>query len=1144
VPPDRNVVLKAAWTPDGRSAAVLSNVGKTVSVFDMLTGQEQLVLSVPPAGSVFAKPGGVPAGQPDAGRFPFSTEARPAFADAGKRLLVGLADGRVLAWDTQWPEPPAADAPSGFWKAEGRELVQELAAGGALFFGDPGWVDYDAEVEVSPAGVGLLGLAVIARGNVALEALVHSGPEGKSGLWQQDPAANHELKCRQEASGLKEALAPGRWYRLNVSVRGSHVTMMLDNRTLCEYRPSWSRGRVGLVSRGTAARFRDVRVTHAHEVVLWDRLPLPPPPPPEKLAALHVQAGERLLAAGKLNDALAEFRLGMQADLTNVPARRQAGLLLARLGSREEALDILRQLSLDASLWPLLQDLRRGLIAEKLPEFVAGKRKARDVQEKVILCSLCAAGDYPLAGARLYRELFAEHPGYRGAAGISDQDREPYRADAARAAARAGSGQGKDAAPLPEGERRAWRRQARAWLETELRLQTRLGNDSSVNSVLLRQLLRGWQRDPGFAGVRGEALARVPADERTAWQKLWAEIDSWQQTALALSYGAWRAEPQGLAQDQAVGEYVWLVGEPSWADVTVEVEVLARDGGGELGVLVRAREADDMVRAVLDGWGHTAQGIITLSPGQGGINLGSKQAAPLEPNRWYRVRVEAHGKRFRLFVDDRLLVDAREQGFGSGRVGLFTLYRAARFRGFKVTDPRGEALFQGVKPPSDGNGYYARAHALHRRGRPGEAIPLYVEALKHHPDEPAAVFTRLGLAHEEVGQLEQAVLALRKALAGGQQQASADLARVEKRRQTLEQLRQWEAGERPVAEPQDVLKLALSARDDCQRYVTSTRLFSTYLERVAQPRFGDPPPPLKRPFNGVTEYYEAACSAARAGTGQGDGADLPEVEWAKLRGQALDWLSVELGRYQQVFRERPRSVAGWLRMFTRHWQQDHDLERVRSRDALEALPEKERAKWRKLWRDVAELQKNADASRAGAWRIEGKELVQEDASVPCIGLLTFGDAKWQDHDIELEAQVAGDAGEIAILFRAADEHDFLAALLGSWETRQVLWNVQRYQRHAVGQFEGGKGQRIIGPFVEGKFDPGRWSRVRLEVRGRRVALFLDNRKVLEADGLPRSQGRVGLRTLNCSARFRGLKVVDPQGKVLFEGLPALPRDDR
>ena len=46
-----------------------------------------------------------------------------------------------------------------------------------------------------------------------------------------------------------------------------------------------------------------------------------------------------------------------------------------------------------------------------------------------------------------------------------------------------------------------------------------------------------------------------------------------------------------------------------------------------------------------------------------------------------------------------------------------------------------------------------------------------------------------------------------------------------------------------------------------------------------------------------------------------------------------------------------------------HWQEDSDLVSVRDAAALDNLPEAERAEWKKLWADVAELLKKAESKK-------------------------------------------------------------------------------------------------------------------------------------------------------------------------------------
>ena len=106
---------------------------------------------------------------------------------------------------------------------------------------------------------------------------------------------------------------------------------------------------------------------------------------------------------------------------------------------------------------------------------------------------------------------------------------------------RAGCGQGRDAADLDETSRAGFRRQALDWLRAELDAQRRLLEEEPQTARLtVYRDLRYWLEAPDFAGVRGpEALARLPEDERQAWQLLWADV------------AATRARAQGKAPPEA-----------------------------------------------------------------------------------------------------------------------------------------------------------------------------------------------------------------------------------------------------------------------------------------------------------------------------------------------------------------------------------------------------------------------------------------------------------------------------------------------------------------------------------------------------------------------------------------------------------------
>jgi hypothetical protein len=100
------------------------------------------------------------------------------------------------------------------------------------------------------------------------------------------------------------------------------------------------------------------------------------------------------------------------------------------------------------------------------------------------------------------------------------------RYNAACAGALAGCGQGKAAADLGAMQRLRWRRQALTWLHADLRAWQRLlVREPRRGRPTVVQQMQHWLADADFNGVRGaEALGRLPAEERAAWARLWADV--------------------------------------------------------------------------------------------------------------------------------------------------------------------------------------------------------------------------------------------------------------------------------------------------------------------------------------------------------------------------------------------------------------------------------------------------------------------------------------------------------------------------------------------------------------------------------------------------------------------------------------------
>jgi serine/threonine-protein kinase len=110
--------------------------------------------------------------------------------------------------------------------------------------------------------------------------------------------------------------------------------------------------------------------------------------------------------------------------------------------------------------------------------------------------------------------------------------------------------------------------------------------------------------------------------------------------------------------------------------------------------------------------------------------------------------------------------------------------------------------------------------------------------------------------------------------------------------------------------------------------------------------------------------YDAACTAALAGCGQGKDADkLDDAERARLRRQALTWLRADLAAWCLLLEKGPNKAGPDVLRTMQHWQGDADFAGVRGPDALARLPEAERPRWQKLWEEVAALRKRAAGSR-------------------------------------------------------------------------------------------------------------------------------------------------------------------------------------
>jgi serine/threonine-protein kinase len=157
----------------------------------------------------------------------------------------------------------------------------------------------------------------------------------------------------------------------------------------------------------------------------------------------------------------------------------------------------------------------------KLQKVLKEEAKPDGADESIELARLCQ--NYKklyAAAARFYSEAFTAEPK------LADNMKTQDRYNAACAAALAGCGQGEDAAKLDEKERARLRQQALDWLRGDLTAWGRLlEKEPDQARPAVHQTLRHWQQDDDFAGVRSDALTKLPEAEREPWRQLWADVE-------------------------------------------------------------------------------------------------------------------------------------------------------------------------------------------------------------------------------------------------------------------------------------------------------------------------------------------------------------------------------------------------------------------------------------------------------------------------------------------------------------------------------------------------------------------------------------------------------------------------------------------
>jgi tetratricopeptide (TPR) repeat protein len=247
-----------------------------------------------------------------------------------------------------------------------------------------------------------------------------------------------------------------------------------------------------------------------------------------KVVGFQVALGLALKDVGRLDEAISCFEEAIARAPQNADAHNGLGAALVARGRLREAIAYFEKaIKLDpkhARSHGNLGRARRLAAAEdKLPALLRGDFEPTSNDQRLALAELCASGKHYRVSARLYADAFAAEPK------LADDLKPPYhRYNAACSAALAASGQQgeEDAARLDDREKARLRRQALGWLRANLALRAKqLEGGRPADRAEVRRALAHWRKDPDLAGLRDEAaLGGLPAEEREAFTRLWADV--------------------------------------------------------------------------------------------------------------------------------------------------------------------------------------------------------------------------------------------------------------------------------------------------------------------------------------------------------------------------------------------------------------------------------------------------------------------------------------------------------------------------------------------------------------------------------------------------------------------------------------------
>jgi tetratricopeptide (TPR) repeat protein len=256
--------------------------------------------------------------------------------------------------------------------------------------------------------------------------------------------------------------------------------------------------------------------------------------------------------------------------------------------------------------------------------------------------------------------------------------------------------------------------------------------------------------------------------------------------------------------------------------------------------------------------------------------------------------------------------------------------------------------------PDDAVAHSNLGVALYYQKKLQEAEAALRKAIGLQPDL-AEAYNGLGDVLRDQKKLVEAVAAFRKAdkLRPGNSAFQSDLHQAGRWLELDKRLPTILAGKEQPRSPQEQIEVAYFCAEYKRLYIAAFNLYSAGF--AADPKLADDVH--------SAHSYNAAWAAALAAAGKGEDAKgLAVEEWAWLQQRALDWLRADLAASAKLVAKGDKESRQFVQQRLAHWQQDADLVAVRDKEWLAAMPEADRARWQKLWADVAALQKEAAAA--------------------------------------------------------------------------------------------------------------------------------------------------------------------------------------